>query len=345
MTLTEEILDNISAYKMETIDAEANVIKAHMEACLRDIRIHEECEELGIVMEGDILPERNGENIFKYLLFFLPRLIINILRKIKEWITGEHIPTPEELKKQQEKEEAETIAKGKADILKKAREVVVKNVNTKLSVKYPSVVCVAKTLNDGYSCMWNIDMEAAKKIYSDYIEYFTKYLDVFTRLNQKSDLAVDGDMIEFDKELARIVNVGGVEGVFSNGPNIEVSLNDVIENRKLWAPNGELNNMGKTIEGLMNNLISLYHEMDQSSKVSASNMRFANRYYNSIERVYALFSSFNTRLGQSISAAGFAYEEIMSQSKSVFEKMKNDKDDALGSYADILTQGGFYNAD
>lgn len=92
MTLTEEILQNISDFKMAPFDAEANVISAHMEACLRDIQIVSECEAAGIIMEsddwnGEIIPKRNDENIIKYIFLFLPRLIINICKKIHAWWT------------------------------------------------------------------------------------------------------------------------------------------------------------------------------------------------------------------------------------------------------------------
>lgn len=91
MTLTEEILQNISEYEMAPFDAEADVIKAHMEACMRDIQIASECENAGIIMEsdskwnGEIVPKRDGENILKYIFLFIPRLIINFCRKIKAW--------------------------------------------------------------------------------------------------------------------------------------------------------------------------------------------------------------------------------------------------------------------
>lgn len=88
--LTEEILQNITYYEMESLEAESNVIKAHMEACLRDIQICEECEKAGIIMEsdewdGNIIPKRNDENILKYIFFFIPRIIINFCKKIKAW--------------------------------------------------------------------------------------------------------------------------------------------------------------------------------------------------------------------------------------------------------------------
>lgn len=90
--LTNEILENISDYEMEKYISEENLIRAHMDAIMKEYIIYTECEHAGIVMEsGDeddeltIIPKRNGENIFKYIFLFIPRLIINIFKKIKAW--------------------------------------------------------------------------------------------------------------------------------------------------------------------------------------------------------------------------------------------------------------------
>ena len=90
--LTNEILENISDYEIEKYISEENLIRAHMDAIMKEYIIYTECEHAGIVMEsGDedneltIIPKRNGENIFKYIFLFIPRLIINIFKKIKAW--------------------------------------------------------------------------------------------------------------------------------------------------------------------------------------------------------------------------------------------------------------------
>ena len=59
-------------------------------------------------MEGDIIPERNGENILLYIFLFIPRLIINLINKIKDWITKLLFPSKklEEKKMEQEAEMA-----------------------------------------------------------------------------------------------------------------------------------------------------------------------------------------------------------------------------------------------
>ena len=60
---------------------------------MRDIQIASECENAGIIMEsddwdGNIIPKRNGENIIKYIFLFIPRIIINICKKIHAWWVG-----------------------------------------------------------------------------------------------------------------------------------------------------------------------------------------------------------------------------------------------------------------
>lgn len=350
MSLTDEILCQISAYETEQFDAEANVIKAHMEACLRDIRISEECERAGIIMEGDIIPKRDGENIFKYILLFLPRLIINILRKIASWISGKSIPTTEELKRVEKAEEAKSLKKKSDFILEKARGYVAQNVTQQVAAKYPKAIFSVTVDRGGYKCMWNLSLEEVKPIYQKYQECFEKYLDVFERLNQKHDLIIDAkhnqDMIEFDRDLGRIVNSPpDTGGAFANGPVIvanqettDMFLTALDENHILGA-------MRKNIENTMNKLISLYHEMDQSTKVSPSNMRFATKYYSSIERVFAMFTDFNVQLGNEIAAYDFAIGAIKAVSKEYFDLSKNETDEELGPNSAILKQGGFYDGD
>jgi hypothetical protein len=85
--------------------------------------------------------------------------------------------------------------------------------------------------------------------------------------------------------------------------------------------------------------------MDQSAKVSPSNMRFATRYYNSIEQIFGMFTDFHTKIGKSVGALKYGYADIPIQIKEVFEKIKNNKDEKLGNHGDILKQGGFYNGD
>ena len=353
MSLTDTILEQIDAYDMERFDAEANVIRAHMEASLRDIKISEECERIGIIMEGDVVPKRDGENIFKYILLFLPRLVINILRKISRWITGNpEIRTTEELKELAKKKEEEFIKNHKESIIRNCREGVVRGVNYKLHQQHPSAICVAYVTDDGeYGCKWNIEsIEGVAKVYQDYIEYFTKYIEVFERLNQKKDLIIDDehnqDIIDFDKELNNLMNSNGaMEKLVRKEPTVLIDMETARQATKSCKTGG-FAKCWKNVEDQMDKLIELYHEMDQSSKISQSNLRFATRYYNSIERVFSTFTKFHTYFGEAVAGANFVYNQIPAQIKIVFDgKKKEYNGDVKDTYENILKQGGFYDGD
>lgn len=337
MTLTDEILENISAYRMESIDAEINAIEAHMEACLRDIRICEECKNVGVIMEGDIIPERGDENIIKYILFFIPRLIINLLRKLREWITGEHIPTAEELRKIQEEERKKADDEIDESFLIESRKMVADKINMDKSKKYPNTSGTMTSSAKGYAYMWGVNIDAAQKLYLKYKNYYEKYLEVFSKLFSKSNITVDDDLTDFEKDLAVMVSsAGGIDEVFSNVVNEKITdetIGGYLEFKKFTEEAGEY------IGNFMTKLLKMYHEMDESGRkeVSESNMRFATSYLSSIKVVYAKFTTFNVRLGTEIAAADEALKLIKPVSESIFEDVKNkDKDKA-----EVLKKRGF----
>jgi hypothetical protein len=331
MTLTEEILGNISAYRMESIDAEIDTLEAHMEACLRDAQVRKECEDLGIVMEGDILPERGDENIVKYILLFIPRLVINILRKLREWITGEHIPTAEELKKQQEEEKKKAAEEADAETLLSARKMVADQINASKSKVYTSSNGYLVGTGDGYTYKWAVNITQTKQLYEAYEKYFAEYLEVFNKLFDKNDVDVDEELTNFEKELAIMVSTNNTDGVFSPSPSYTLVDNGSIDSI-INGKNNVLDQMGKHIESMMNQLIKTYHDMDQDKKVSNSNMRFAANYMSSIKVIYAKFSAFNSRLGTEIAAAQYALKNIKPVSKAMFDKIAESKPEMAEKY-------------
>ena len=349
MSLTDEILCQISAYETEQFDAEANVIKAHMEACLRDIRISEECERAGIIMEGDIIPKRDGENIFKYILLFLPRLIINILRKFSRWISGNpEIRTTEELKELARKKEEELIKNRKDALVEICRKNVVDAVNFDLHRAHPSAKYVtAYIAHDGtYSCKWGIkSVRDIGKIYDAYINYFAKYIEVFERLDQKKDLIIDDthnqDIIEFERELTRVRSNNVAEGIVSNEFSEDIDIEAATELEKS-CKSGEVAQRWTYIENQMNQLISLYHKMDQDSKVSQSNLRFATRYYDSINMVFNAFAKFNTFFQECVEGVLYVYKIYPDKIKKIFDgKGKEYDDEAKDTFENILKQNDF----
>ena len=338
--LTTEILDDISDYNMSCIDAEINVTEAYIDAMLRDMRIQQECVESGIIMEGDIIPERDGENIIKYIFLFIPRLIINLLRKLKEWITGEHIPSEKELKEIQKKEHEEMIKKGKESLLKTAREKVVMVINEHRCSKYPTTTGMLIARDDGYVYMWNINRKNAEEAFTMFDLYFQKYEEVFSKLFSLKNMKVDDDLIEFEKSVAAIVNNGTGDVIVRS--QIPLNIKDLKELMDSWEKGGDLNKTIKKIEERMSNLVKKYHEINNHRRwISDANFTLVQQQYSSIQRIYAIFAKLNTDFGQEIAAATMSFKEIIPTSKKVFDKYKDMSDEALGSYQDILKEKEF----
>jgi hypothetical protein len=348
MTLTDEILENISNYNMASFDAEANVIKAHMEACMRDIQIASECENAGIIMESDIIPERNGENIFKYILFFLPRLVINLMRKLREWITGEHIETEAEAAARAEKEVQAALESGDLHLLDVAREKVASKINKKVLAKFPNAtmrVTIIKGSKDSpgaYDYTSRMNIPKIEETFSIYRRYYEQYTQVFAKLDSETDISVDESITSFEKDLSYVVNIG-ISNVFLPYDTAfsREELKGLIERLR---KGGDIFIMTKEIEELMNALIKKYHEMDKNTKISNSNMRFATQYMGSIKIAHARFTDFSTRIYDEIMAMESMMKLIAPTSKEIFDELKNlkENDRDMGK---ILKERGFYNGD
>ena len=348
MSLTDTILDQIDAYQMEQLDAETNVIKAHMEACMRDINIHMECERAGIIMEGDIIPKRDGENIFKYILFFLPRLVINILRKFTSWATGNpEIRTAEELKELARKREAWLVKNRREGLAKTCRKNVVDAVNYSLREVHPSAKCVAAIDKDGaYTCKWGIkSLGSVLVLYQTYSNYFEKYIEVFQRLYQRKDLVVDNehnqDIIEFERVLSEVRSKNIAEGVVSNELIHHIEMDIALKLEKDYE-RGEFSRISKHIQSQMDKLIALYHKMDRDAEISQSNLRFATRYYDSITDVFNAFIKFNTYLKNAVDGVAYVYKIYPEKINNIFiGQGKVYDDEGKGTYEDILKEKDF----
>lgn len=109
-SLQDEILQCITEYDITSLDNDINIIRAHMEATMKDIIIQKECKNAGIVMESDIIPERGDENIIKYIFLFIPRLIINVFKKVKAWWEGIRKQALDKVKKELDDEAYEILA-------------------------------------------------------------------------------------------------------------------------------------------------------------------------------------------------------------------------------------------
>ena len=347
MSLTDEILKQINDYNMESFDAEINVIKAHMEACMRDITIEKECAKCGIIMEGDIIPQRDGEHILKYILLFLPRLIINILRKFSRWLSGNpEIMTTEELKELSRKREAEIIKARKDVLIDQFRAAVVKAANQDIKKGYPNALCSVFVNKDGvYGCKIGFHLDKVSGRYSDFVNYFDKYVNVFERLNQSEDLVIDDehnqDIIDFEKELSIISTSDNVSDITDEYYSETVDIK-YAKFFKKDCEDGAIASCQKKIDYLMNQLIDMYHNMDKNQSISQSNLRFATRYFESIKAVFNSFEKFHTSFKTTFEAILKAYGTYIPDRIKNTYKNENAYDDiAKDTWGGIMKERDF----
>lgn len=334
MSLTDEILDNISAYRMSGILAEEEVIRAHMEACLHDIRVHEECESMGIIMEGDIIPERNGENIFKYLLLFIPRLIINLMRKLMEWITGTHVPTQEEIKKAQEELRKKTADDARYLYLCK---LVADSIDREKSKRYPSATGEFKWDGDYVYLTTEYDVTDLEpvKVFNKYREFFESYKKTFETISESGrSFSVDDELSKFNEELMTVFYGGrdDLDVTPGNYYKFEIdpkACDDIIT---------EINKHRKTIEKLMTDIQSIYYNKIQGGKkISPLAVNFATSVESKIEKVYNDYIKFNKKITDDIGAARWCYSQIKPTIKNIYEKFEDDQE--------LLKERGFIDGD
>ena len=112
--LADEVLLSISEMNEAALDTEINVTKALMAESYRSIVIQRTLDENGIILEGDIIPKRDSdENIFIYIFKWIPRLIINICKKIKakwkEFLDARKEKKRERDRKLEEEKNAKTL--------------------------------------------------------------------------------------------------------------------------------------------------------------------------------------------------------------------------------------------
>ena len=339
MSLTEEILQNISEYNMAPFDAEINVIEAQMEACVRDIQIATECEKLGIVMEGAIIPSRDGENIFKYILFFIPRVVINLLLKLREWITGQHIPTGDEIKKQEAEEEKKAKAAEDDAMVEATRRAVIDIINGTVAQKVPTST-TRMGVNGGYAIVSNLNIPAVFQTFREFDKYFNDYTSIFERLDSIDNIATDDDVINFEKTISEITT-NGISNVYLQKP---IPTDGFVElARSIQGKDGdaELKGITKNIESKMNSLIKKYHEMvANNEKVSSYNLDFARQYFNMIKTSHAIFMSFSKKVITESNAAIIAISELKPTSEKVMKRYQQSKDIDYEHVKKILKEKG-----
>ena len=339
MSLTEEILQNISEYNMAPFDAEINVIEAQMEACVRDIQIASECEKLGIVMEGAIIPSRDGENIFKYILFFIPRVVINLLLKLREWITGQHIPTGDEIKKLEAEEEKKAKAAEDDAMVEATRRAVIDIINGTVAQKVPTST-TRMGVNGGYAIVSNLNIPAVFQTFREFDKYFDDYTSIFERLDSRDNIATDDDVINFEKAISKITT-NGISNVYFQKPIPTDGFVELARSIKGKDGKGELQGIMKNIESKMNSLIKKYHEMmENSKKISSYNLDFARQYFNMIKTSHAMFISFSEKVITETNAAIIAISELRPTSEKVMKRYQQSKEIDYEHIEKILKEKG-----
>lgn len=313
MSLTDTILDQIDAYQMEQLDAETNVIKAHMEACMRDINIHMECERAGIIMESDdwdgkIIPDPGDENIFKYIFLFIPRIIINICKKIKAWWNN---------KKQAALDaEVEKIDKESLEIIYRDANKICSAINNAIPggghLQYTGTDFVYMSRLRGVGSIIDIYQMFEQRFlnYKNCVSSFIESTENGTKVNPFAT----GDYINAELE--------------SGAPTIGDLCSD--EYNSSISSKGFIDifpKIKKNVEKLANNTIRamedvemLYTDIISHPDMIEANRSLVTRYMKIVEKVYDVFVRFNSVVMEDLGNAFLAFK----QKNKMIIKLRNE---------------------
>ena len=319
MTLTEEILDNIDAYRMESLVAEGEVIKAHMEACMRDIQIQEEYSELGIIMEsdkwdGNIIPKRDGENILKYIFFFIPRLIINFCRKIKEWWSNRKAAA-------ESKAVAEMDEKSMSKVAQYAGQICAK-INS--SIKGGGHL---EYNGHGFSYMTRIKRPASVlDTYKMFEERFTRYKDVVKTFIEQTSGGGALNPTDTNNYLITELESGSpaITDLCAEDHTIPISEEGYVEN---------FPKIKKNVIQFSNNTIKAMQEVENMYKLvlahpnmSGDNKILATRYMKLVEKIYNVFVRFENVVNEDLHNANNAFKNKNAMILKLRKKILEDQE-------------------
>lgn len=284
--LTNEILSDITAFEMASIDAEGSVIRAHMEATMRDIQIHMECQQAGIVMEsddwdGEIVPKRNDENIFIYIFLFIPRLIRNLFRKIKAWWTDKKQEgVAKELAKHEE-ESFKTIGKGGLEICAE--------VNSKIKggghlVYTGSHFAYMSRIKNPNGVLETYAMFA--KRFELYKEDVLSFID-FTENGQVPHEAFEKIMVAVERESV----VPSINDLISDDYVTELIDDQFVE--IVTEHKKEIKDLADTCIHAMEEIETYYKKLIAVPHMSDANKTLMTRYMKQIEKICNIFNRFD----------------------------------------------------
>lgn len=298
--LADEVLLSISEMNEAALDTEINVTKALMAESYRSIVIQRTLDENGIILEGDIIPKRDSdENIFIYIFKWIPRLIINICKKIKaKW--KEFLDARKERKKERDRKLDEEIAAEKL-----ARDNMFKG-------QILNAVGDPRLNFNGNQLIYLCKTKSFDQVIYVYEEFQKKFDLLETLLEQNNMSQAIENMNDFKTWLE-------TEDILNNEPkyahtadSIAYAVNDVAENAK-GVSTEITNTMNRTIQKA-ESIIKSGNIMDFIS----GKQIIANNFIEILTNIYEKFQRFDTNVQTDISKAydAIAKAEIWAQNHS-----------------------------
>lgn len=323
--LTNEVLEAISDYTEEGFLAEAAVIQANIDACKRQLLIQEECENLGIVMEGDIIPERNGENILLYIFLFIPRLIINLINKIKDWL-GKLLFPSKKLEEKKAEQEAEMARLRLIDeqAFEYANNVICKKVNAAVHKGKSIGFIKFDTSRSKYVFMWRIgSIDLVIERYKSFFEFFSKYDQIFSIIASREPLSEEASTL--------ITNQFNSAFQFLNeeDPSIHSSATVPVLQDEFFARSEELKKVvmggNVAVRSVMDKVMDQYREMESDiKKIPNEKMVFARKMINQIEQAYSSFLSLSSSVSNDFDGANTAFQLLSPAIETALKEVKLD---------------------
>jgi hypothetical protein len=313
--LTEEILEQIDAYKNEGFISEQNVVNAHVQATMRGLLIQEECEKLGIVMEGDIIPERNDEHILKYILLFIPRLIINILNKLYQWVVD--LLHPGDVKAREEKARME-LESLDIETAKLVMTDVCETITGVIKIKVKGSPCKLNFADKRYFLSWRIlSMEDVIETLNGYRDFFSSYTDTMYGLIQKKTFDME-DVLNKLNIATDFITKQNAE--YSTVADRTVELSEVPQNVETFKE--QVIPLVGEIKAQMNELSKLNVYIEQfTANLPPVNVTYGRKIMALLDNVHTSFSMFCSVIESDIISAQCACSHLKTAQDKAIERI------------------------
>lgn len=319
--LTEEILEQIDAYKNEGFLMEENVVRAHMDATMKSIIIQEECENLGIFMEDDeipIIPKRDeSEHILKYILLFIPRLIMNIISKLYQWLTDLLFPSVK--KERMEKAEAE-LQNQSIEKVNKVVNRVCTNINTTIRANVNGNPCELSFDGGKYILSWRIStMENIIHRVEHFHKFFNAYLETMINLAKPDGFNIE-DVLDKLNIAADFINISDASVLPT--PSAAVFLSDIPERVKFFKE--KIKPIADETKKCMTDLQKVNAVIESSGTVPEVNIQYGRKIMGKIEIVYNQFAKLLSIVKSDITAGNIAYTMLGKSQEASLKQLKDE---------------------